>query len=155
MEHARIPAMRGPPAPLAADATPLAREVYRRMVARGMRQRELALRAGLNETYVRDILAGRSRNPRRDQLALLARALDCEIGDLPSGQPLSGSSSQEVNRSPSNDPERIEPVDPSSVLPLYPSEVALIRLWRILPPNVRDEVLERITSLLPRSPYRR
>jgi transcriptional regulator with XRE-family HTH domain len=149
------PPMMRKPVPLAAGATPLAREVHRRMVALGLNQRKLAQQAGLNETYVRDIITGRSRNPRRDQLERLARALGCSIGDLPSGTLPDDSPSSDATHQPSNDPQSVEPVDPAGILPLYPSEVSLIRLWRIIPGDVRDEVLELITRRLPQPPRKR
>lgn len=42
----------------------------------------LARAAGLNRNAVRDILSGKSRNPRIDTLRRLARALVCEPNDL-------------------------------------------------------------------------
>lgn len=52
------------------------------MATQGMKQKHLARAAGLNETYVRDLLTGRSRNPRHQHLAKLADALDTTIEDL-------------------------------------------------------------------------
>lgn len=63
-------------------ASPVAHEVYRRMLAAGLNQKSLAVRAGLNETYVRDLFKARSLNPQASQLARLAVALDCELSDL-------------------------------------------------------------------------
>ncbi len=48
----------------------------------GLNQKRLSLGAGLNETYVRDIIKGRTRNPRTDSLGKLARALGCSRADL-------------------------------------------------------------------------
>lgn len=42
----------------------------------GLNQKSLAVKAGLNDTAVRDILKGRSKNPKLDTLHRLARALD-------------------------------------------------------------------------------
>ena len=47
-----------------------------RMSAAGLNQRSLALAAGLHEDRVRNILRGRSRNPRADTVDALASALD-------------------------------------------------------------------------------
>jgi transcriptional regulator with XRE-family HTH domain len=48
----------------------------------GLSMKNLALKAGLNETYVRDILSGRSKNPRHEGLVAIATALNCSILDL-------------------------------------------------------------------------
>lgn len=50
----------------------VAREVYRRMSAAGLTQKGLAIRAGLNPTYVRDLFMGRSQNPTAGNLHKLA-----------------------------------------------------------------------------------
>jgi transcriptional regulator with XRE-family HTH domain len=46
------------------------------MAERGLTPRSLSLAAGLNETAVRDIIAGRARFPRYDTILALAEALD-------------------------------------------------------------------------------
>lgn len=61
-----------PPSPLAAELT-------RRMKAAGLTQKALALKAGLNETAVRDIRRGRSKHPRHDTIEKLATALGCSV----------------------------------------------------------------------------
>lgn len=62
--------------------TPIQREIRWRMNAAGYNQKSLARAAGLNQTAVRDILKGRSRNPRADTLEALARVLDCTLDEL-------------------------------------------------------------------------
>nr|WP_314075043.1 helix-turn-helix domain-containing protein [uncultured Roseococcus sp.] len=62
--------------------TYVAKEVERRMLLLGMQQKHLARAAGLNETYVRDLIKGKSKNPRNDHLARLAEALGCTVADL-------------------------------------------------------------------------
>ncbi|MGP1395385.1 MAG: S24 family peptidase [Inquilinaceae bacterium] len=57
-------------------------ELARRMTAGGLNPRSLALRAGLNATAVRDILAGRSKNPLYGTVLRLADALGCDPADL-------------------------------------------------------------------------
>jgi len=57
-------------------------ELRRRMVGLDFNQKSLARAAGLNETAVRDILKGRSRNPRIDTLDALARTLGCSVPEL-------------------------------------------------------------------------
>lgn len=60
----------------------LAGEIRRRMSELGLNPKRLSLAAGLNETYVRDIIKGRTLNPRTDTLGKLARALGCSRSDL-------------------------------------------------------------------------
>jgi phage repressor protein C with HTH and peptisase S24 domain len=57
-----------------------------RMAEAGLKQKNLALQAGLNETAVRDILIGKSRNPQYKTLSALARVLGCEVAEL-TGEP--------------------------------------------------------------------
>jgi transcriptional regulator with XRE-family HTH domain len=52
------------------------------MEAKGIGPKALSLKAGLNETYVRDLLKGRSLNPRQSHLQKLAEGLDCGVSDL-------------------------------------------------------------------------
>jgi transcriptional regulator with XRE-family HTH domain len=52
------------------------------MEYRGFGQKALALKAKLNETYVRDILKGKSRNPTHSRLIKLADALECSVEAL-------------------------------------------------------------------------
>ncbi|MBM3482891.1 MAG: helix-turn-helix transcriptional regulator [Alphaproteobacteria bacterium] len=66
----------------------LVRELERRMQAAGLNQKSLALKAGLNETAVRDIRIGRSRNPRTDTLKRLATALGVSVGVLSGHTPV-------------------------------------------------------------------
>lgn len=68
--------------PRQAPWSPTVREIWRRMHDRHMTQRMLALKAGLNESYVRDLFRGKSRNPNPDALRALAGALQCDPIDL-------------------------------------------------------------------------
>lgn len=60
----------------------IAQELKRRMEERGFKQKSLARDAELNETYVRDILKGRSKNPEASKLARIAAVLGCTADDL-------------------------------------------------------------------------
>lgn len=71
----------------AMEMSPLAREITRRMAAGALGQKALALKAGLNETAVRDILVGKSRHPRHDTVEKLAGALGCAVAELLGGAP--------------------------------------------------------------------
>lgn len=123
--------------PLSPNASPVAREVYRRMMDLGISKKRLALDAGLAPTYVHDLFRAKSKNPQTDHLDKLAKALGCSADDL--RHPVRASS----------DPKGEESPDPASVLPLFPDDVVLIRLWRVLPKRAKDLVLLRITELLP------
>jgi hypothetical protein len=60
----------------------LAKQIERRMLALNLNRKSLSKRAGLNETAVRDIIEGRSQNPRHDTVAKIAKALGCTAADL-------------------------------------------------------------------------
>lgn len=62
--------------------TPLALELKRRMEMAGFNQKSLALAADLNETYVRDILKGKSKSPEATRLSRIAATLGCRVSDL-------------------------------------------------------------------------
>lgn len=67
------------------DVGRVAREVTRRMKALGLNPKSLSKKAGLNQTFVRDLSKGKSRNPRADSLDKLATALGCTVSDLTNG----------------------------------------------------------------------
>ena len=60
----------------------LARRLQVEIDTRGINAKELSTLAGLNETAVRDILKGRSRNPRSDTVEKLAAALGLNSWEL-------------------------------------------------------------------------
>jgi transcriptional regulator with XRE-family HTH domain len=60
----------------------LPEEIRRRMLAQGYSARTLSLAAGVNYSFVRDILRGRSQNPKSEQLRRVAAVLGCTIEDL-------------------------------------------------------------------------
>ncbi len=67
--------------------TTIARQIDRRMKLLGLNQRSLALKAKINDTGIRDILEGKSKNPRSDTLAKIAKALGCTTADLTGDKP--------------------------------------------------------------------
>lgn len=117
-----------------ADAqTPLAQELRRLMREQGangkpLGQKALALLAGVGETYVRDILKGRSKSPEAGKLKLLADALGCPPSRL---LDLAGAS------------EASELVD-------NPRELLLLSTWRYLPDQEQEAVLDFVKFLLGR-----
>ena len=60
----------------------LTKNLQKRMRLLGLTQKALALKSGLNETAVRDILKGRSTDPQFSTLRGIARTLGCAIEDL-------------------------------------------------------------------------
>jgi transcriptional regulator with XRE-family HTH domain len=123
--------------PLSPNASPVAREIYRRMTELGLTKKRLAELAGLGETYVHDLYRARSSNPLTEQLSKLAAALGCTVDDL--RHPGTASDQPRVSKG----------IEPDSIFPLYPDDVAIVRLWRILPKSAKDLVMLRITELLP------
>src|SRR5689334_7649933 len=103
--------------PLPQDATPLAHQVHKRMMELGISQKALALRAGLNQTYVRDLFTGHTRNPKYAHLEKLAQALGCEIADLypdpanPTSPTGPTGSASKPSCAAANDQEKVDPVD--------------------------------------------
>lgn len=62
---------------------PWVENLRRLMLAKGMNPKSLSRAAGgVGETYVRDILAGRSKNPKMSELQLVADALECSLDDI-------------------------------------------------------------------------
>jgi transcriptional regulator with XRE-family HTH domain len=62
--------------------TGLAAALRRWMTERKIGQKRLALLAGVNETYVRDILIGKSTNPHASKLSKVAGALGTDAATL-------------------------------------------------------------------------
>lgn len=60
----------------------LVNNIEKRMKRMGLTQKALALKAGLNETAVRDILKGRSKDPQLSTLRALSRILLCSVEEL-------------------------------------------------------------------------
>lgn len=125
---------------LSPDANYLAREIHRQMVEKGIGQKALAKMAGLNETYVRDILRGKSKNPKTEQLQKLADALGGDILDL-TGVDI--------------DPRLRKFVNSSDLFPLRPAEVAMVRLWRTLKPDERHQIIDQATAFAEKTAFRR
>jgi transcriptional regulator with XRE-family HTH domain len=55
--------------------TPFTRELEQLMLQKGLNRKSLSLLAGLGETYVRDLMVGRSGGPQAKKLTKLARVL--------------------------------------------------------------------------------
>lgn len=67
------------------EPTHLQSELKRRREAAGLSMRALSLLAGENDSLVKRIESGHTRNPRIDTLAKLADALGCRVEDLTGG----------------------------------------------------------------------
>ncbi len=57
------------------------------MEALSVSAKKLSLDAGLSETAVKDILSGKSENPKHDTLAKIAKRLACTVADLMGERP--------------------------------------------------------------------
>lgn len=66
----------------AAVRATLPTRIQERLKATGQTARGASLKAGLGPDAIRTILAGRSKSPRAENLAALARALDCDLSFL-------------------------------------------------------------------------
>lgn len=138
MPRRRVVDGSGDPVPvrIALDAVPIAHEIYRRMLERGLNPKSLAAKAGVGPTYISDILKGKSQNPMLAQLRKVAEALDCELEDL-THPTVTGSQ-----------PEGSYQVHVPGILPLRPGEFTVINLWRFLSRDERDDVLAYITTVM-------
>lgn len=113
----------------------MARAIKARMDTLGLNQKRLAIEAGLNETYVRDILKGKSKNPKYDQLSRLARALNCRAEDLTRSAEKAASGELGISN-PERDSETV-----------YESEdIVFVRLWKLLSRDVRARILHDILA---------
>ncbi|MFO1081901.1 MAG: helix-turn-helix domain-containing protein [Reyranellaceae bacterium] len=65
----------------------LVRQINRRMTILHLDRASLSRKAGLNETWVRDVVEGRVRSPRADSLRKIAKALGCTVADLMEDKP--------------------------------------------------------------------
>lgn len=66
----------------------VARQIKKRMEVLETNPRHVSRRAGLNDTAVRDIIEGNSKNPRHDTLAKIAKVLGCTLADLTGERPI-------------------------------------------------------------------
>jgi transcriptional regulator with XRE-family HTH domain len=105
--------------------SPIAEAIRRRMEKRGLTRKALSLKAGLAEGYVRDILAGKSKNPRSEHLALLATALNCPVTEL---------IDPELAYGPLRENEVVE----------KPEERAWLAFFRVLSPERRRDIILQI-----------
>jgi transcriptional regulator with XRE-family HTH domain len=111
-------------------ASPIAREVFRRMRGAGLTQKALAVKAGVNEGYVRDLFRGKSLNPRQDHLAKIAMVLGCTIMEL-----IDPGASHRA-------PQRGEVVN-------KPDELALLQFWRTLTLEGKRHVIRTAIDAVP------
>jgi transcriptional regulator with XRE-family HTH domain len=111
----------------AKDRPYVAKAIYRRMQEAGLNYRSLALKAGLPETYVRDVMYGRSKNPKHHALAAIATALNCSLLDI-------------------IDPKLANlPLKESEVVD-KPEERAWLAFYRALSPDARTRMLVEMIS---------
>lgn len=112
------------------------------MVDMGLSASTLSKRAGLGETYIRDILVGRSSHPLVNKLQLIAGALGCDLADLTDRLVPPG----EI------DPRLGAFVQSENLLPLLDREKAILNMFRALPTDeARDKAISVLAELLPPS----
>lgn len=102
--------------------TPLAAYLRARMQELDIGQKQLAMRAGLGDTYVRDILRGRSTSPQVVKLTKLADALAVPVERL----------------------LHLATASEASEIVQDTAELVLLRAWRELPDAEREGVLRYI-----------
>jgi len=66
--------------------SPMGQRIIQRMEELGLNAKQLSLSAGLNETYVRDLLKAETPNPRLNHLKALAEKLDVTVEWLDTGE---------------------------------------------------------------------
>jgi len=113
-------------------ASTVAIEIYRRMSMIGMTHKALSTRAGLNETYVRDLITAKSKNPRHQHLAAIAHALGCTLNELVDPRP------------PRPDVAKPELVE-------KPDELIILDLWRRLTQQGKDRLVRDALAGAPNS----
>lgn len=114
------------------DKGPLAKEVRRLMDSVPIKQKHLAERAGVNPTYIRDILKGKSKNPITGKLRSVIDAFESLGVDA---RHLFGLAAA---------PETAEMVSD-------PSELFLLHTWRKLPEEERKDIREFIVYRMARA----
>jgi len=109
--------------------------------------KRLAKSAGVGETYIRDIIKGRSLDPQTGKLVKVASALSCSLDDLVLiGKALrDGASFDDLKgRLKASGP------DPARQALYAEQEFALVELWRELSPSQRSALLSFIEATVGR-----
>jgi transcriptional regulator with XRE-family HTH domain len=104
----------------------LVRAIFTRMNRLGLTPTSLALRAGRNPTYFRDLFQGRSSAPSGKYLPAIAQALECEVADL------------------LNDPGAASGQPGARGEVYQPDEIALLGFWRVLSDAGKQRVMRAI-----------
>lgn len=122
------------PITLSPQATPVAGQIYRRMLDSGHTPTSLSVAAGLGKTYVREIFIGKSKNPKTEQLSRIAKVLGCKLEDLTSLA--------------IQDTRLDEFIDAVNVIPLRPREATLVQIYRALDDASRERLIDFGAGLL-------
>ncbi len=104
----------------------LIERIQRRLAAMDLKPEAASKRAGRGRDYIRNIINGKSANPKTAEAASLARALRCRLEWLLFGE----------------GPETDEYAS------LAPDETTLLTAWRAVPPEQRDSVAPFVFALL-------
>ncbi|MXV44352.1 helix-turn-helix domain-containing protein [Saccharibacter sp. 17.LH.SD] len=118
----------------------LIHEIRQRMEDKGIGQKKLALSAELNETYVRDILKGKSKRPDVFSIGRLAVALGCTVDEL-IGMP-------SFDHAQSGHTVSISKI--SSEALYTEEEEAVIELWRSLLPDQKEHLIGLLEAMMHR-----
>ena len=105
----------------------LVAEIERRMREVGFNAKQLSEKAGLNPTYVRDVIEGKSRDPAIHKVAKIAAALGCSLPDL----------------------WLASRAEPRGEFVHDPEEIAWLDLWRRMEVNTRGAVLASLQATVP------
>ncbi len=105
----------------------LVSEIQRRMDETGLNMKQLSLKAKLNETYVRDVVTGKSADPAIHKVAKIAIALGTTLPELwcASG------------------------AEPRGKLVHDPDELAWLHLWRSMSVDTRGTLLATLQATTP------
>lgn len=118
----------------------LIHEISQRMLEKGIGQKRLAVSAGLNETYVRDVLKGKSKRPDVFSIGRLAQVLDCSIEELIGFPTFKSSQVTRAIYCPEMSGESLYTME----------ELAVIDLWRSLLPNQREHLIGLLEAMADR-----
>jgi len=109
------------------DAMNLKEIVIQRLAQLGLGAVEAATAAGIERTFIRDIVEDKKKSVRADKLPILAMALKLDASALASG--------------------RLVPTDETK--PLDPEDIEFMELWRQANSADRDVILALLRSRIP------
>jgi transcriptional regulator with XRE-family HTH domain len=112
------------------------------MKAAGLSQKTLAQKAGLSETYIRDIFAGRSLSPRIDKLQAVADIFGCRVDELSEARVKPGDTLAESDHQAQID------IPSNGKIKDDPSQLHLLYIWDQLRPEMRVLAFRILQNLI-------